>query len=69
MARFVTLRTIDESICNKWQNVTVDICPSHTLIYKKLETVRLIAELESVDIRDHKTVVYFKSGFYLVIIR
>jgi len=69
MAAFVTLRTMDEDVCCKWQNVTVDICQSYTCIYKKFETVRLIAPLESVDIRDNKIVVYFKTGFYLVIIR
>lgn len=69
MARFVTLKTTDETVCCKWQNVIIDICPSHTNIYKQHETVRLISELESIDIRDNKTVVYFKSGFYLVIVR
>lgn len=64
--RVITLRTDSDDFVCKWIDRNIDICRSHTIIYAR-ETVRLIAEIESVDIKKGKIVIWYKSGFYLVI--
>lgn len=67
MSKLITLRDANDEIVFKIRNARIDICNSHTVIDKKLETIRLIAEIESIDIRDNKVVIYYKPGFYLVV--
>lgn len=71
MARKVTLRTCNDDFVISWWGVKVDICDSHTMLFTKNEIINLISPIESIDLNSDtkKTVIYFKSGFYLVIVR
>lgn len=69
VARLVTLRTPEDEKLIQWKNVTVDACNSHTEIHTPHETITLLDEMSSFDLFVNKCVIYFKTGFYLVVIR
>ena len=69
MARSVALFSKDDERVLKYWNVDVDICGSHTVIYRDHENVRFCDEIDCIKLAQRKTVVFFKSGWYLVVIR
>jgi len=72
MARKISLFDQDENKLHTWTKAGIDICNSFTVIYPDnlfVNAIRLIDSIESIFLRDNKTVVYLQSGHYLIIIR
>lgn len=47
--------------------ITVDVCKSHTLIHKKFETIRLPLTVQLIQIIDRKITVMYENDYCLTI--
>ncbi len=62
MAQCVTLRDDTGMKLLQFYNATVDICNSHTLIFKEFEIISLPFKIFSIDITSYEVAVYYKNG-------
>ena len=69
MARTIILYSDQDEKILKYWNTDIDICNSHTIIHRPHETIRLVAEIEAISMKNNKTVVFYKNGCYIVINR
>jgi len=69
MARYIRLFSNENELLLKVAKAKIDICDSHTIIYKKFEDIRLMLTVSKVQIgyAAGKTIVFYKEPYFLEI--
>lgn len=69
MARCIKLFSEENKLLLKIRDAKIDICDSHTLIYKEFETVRLPLTIDKIEIGwiAVKTIVFYKEPYFIEI--
>jgi hypothetical protein len=69
MARFATLWDSDMMKVHTWNNPTIDAGRNLTAITGAFNSLLFYDRLERIDLKDNKTVLWYESGFCLVVRR
>jgi hypothetical protein len=70
MAKYIKLFSDDNKLLMKVREAKIDICDSHTIIYKQFETVRLPLTVSKIQIgySAAKVVVFYKEPYFIEIL-
>lgn len=71
MAKKITLFSPEDEKIKVWYNSIIDCVKSYTIIYDNTtgERYNFFDQFSHLDLTGHKTTIYYKSGFYFIVLR